>query len=949
MTFGGENMSKQQIINALDRLKKRLKKEFEDKKLIGDIFINDDEYNLLLFYAKQKINQMINANYHQTTDKMLTIALVQIGIRKYDGKLWPHIDKELEMKLNTNHQQWINKSVLLTLKKYNKIHVNRNDIMNLLMHGFVSDYYADKFFTFLFEYYRIDLERSLNRNSPTLFNALFDVMIRNDNTGRTYYLVQQTAEVITENIKGSKIRIRNYLRLMDGLFWQTMQAKRTSNRLINKLITWTEKSKEFNLEKKAYFVYDRHSKKNRLVKPYLKHDFNKSKFFLIIPPHPFLQAEINDLNAIKWIIDINGTVIDIHANLEQTVTGYKTMPVEYPLSFSQVFDSIRIELLFDGKGEKIHKFAQEQVRFFNSQGYLTEAKLLKSGEIYAFSPNDYKIKSEAILEVKSIYSINRYYFNFNQGDLLIFPNGKYISIDQRLEEGISNHYLLQGAHALHKDRNLNIFTKAPSYLFQIESSQIEGSVIIVNDRRLHLNLSNALALIENTSDEYHWYMISLEDYGVFLNGIYHVIIDIVNSHKRRELEFLLIQKFDYRFENSPYVYQYKGTITFPKNINIMPVKKMATQMLKDTTSYDFEITENLKTIEFNFPSSSQTTIQIEIPIFRWSYDCKVWHNIPLKDVFYTQMPFILYLNYPSDNAKISVDILDIDEEINDQNYELTFVKNKQSDCFIIDLTRYRSLISKIQGYISIKVEFESNIYPLLNVITRSHVNNFRFKYDDNTYHLVGNYDIIGEAEYELNLIDPDGKSINKTKLYNGDFDIMVNAVEGYYTLELSEIMEDDSGFSIEYNVIDTRKIVITDPYNLKDKVVIIKSIINQLTKRVFTLKQSYVISDILKKEHSEPGTYKGLLTTHGYSEFGQKANYTTDVEIVFFDLVDMGKASIQFKDDDVFLDFLYDNKYKILIKDEDPNIRQPLKYSRFEEIICHEGEYQYLVNIQEKE
>jgi hypothetical protein len=291
--------------SSMDRLINRIKKEFKSKKLIGDVFINESEYALLLSYAKNKLVELSKRSNHQIIDMILVTALVQIGIKKYDGKLWPHIEKELGIRsINALHQQWINESVLFTLKTYSKVYVNRNDITNILMHGFVSDHFADEFFVFLFEYYRIDLERNLEYNTKELYNGLFEIIKRSDNTGRTYHLVKQTAQIITENTRGAKIRIKGYLKIIDGMLWGNYVAKNSNNRLINKLINWANQSKELKFEKQNLITHDFVKGRKTGSTPFIKCNFRQVKFDLLIPPHIIALGAIVDLNSVHWIIKI---------------------------------------------------------------------------------------------------------------------------------------------------------------------------------------------------------------------------------------------------------------------------------------------------------------------------------------------------------------------------------------------------------------------------------------------------------------------------------------------------------------------------------------------------------------------------------------------------------------------------------------------------------------------
>lgn len=116
----------------------------------------------------------------------------------------------------------------------------------------MSDYYANEMFDFLFKYYNIDLERDLRRNNREMMQNLIDVIQRSDNTGRTYLLVKQTANAISANVRGGKIRVRRLLRIIDKCFWDQITPVNPVSRLSVLFNRWQENSSEFKLQYNKY-------------------------------------------------------------------------------------------------------------------------------------------------------------------------------------------------------------------------------------------------------------------------------------------------------------------------------------------------------------------------------------------------------------------------------------------------------------------------------------------------------------------------------------------------------------------------------------------------------------------------------------------------------------------------------------------------------------------------
>ncbi len=194
--------------------------------MIGDIDISDDEYGLLMEYLGNVHKSILNGSSSIADDPMLAVALVQIGIRHYDGSYWDHAEVEagvsqsgLHLTQKACHE--LQNRFQITLKKHNKLSFGPgNYVKTILHHGFVCDHYADQFFNFLFAFYRIDLNRNYQQCDREAMNSLMETIMRSDHTGRTYFLVQQTADAIRANPVGSRSRIRWFLRLMDQCFWE---------------------------------------------------------------------------------------------------------------------------------------------------------------------------------------------------------------------------------------------------------------------------------------------------------------------------------------------------------------------------------------------------------------------------------------------------------------------------------------------------------------------------------------------------------------------------------------------------------------------------------------------------------------------------------------------------------------------------------------------------------
>ena len=120
-----------------EKLVRRINREFKKCTYIGDIQIDDEEYQTVILFLKHGYEKILSSPQHETINPLFAVGLVQIGIRYYDGRFWSHVQKELKLeKFPMNHQGWIGKSFYKTLIRFGKFHVAENEFMNnILLHS----------------------------------------------------------------------------------------------------------------------------------------------------------------------------------------------------------------------------------------------------------------------------------------------------------------------------------------------------------------------------------------------------------------------------------------------------------------------------------------------------------------------------------------------------------------------------------------------------------------------------------------------------------------------------------------------------------------------------------------------------------------------------------------------------------------------------------------------
>ena len=145
---------KEQSKKIYARLKKRVEAQFDRKFFIGDIHVTDEEYAELLEYARFRTGYLLSVSAPLEDDPLLALALVQIGICRYNGNYWGNaLNQELQTENTASLRRLLGEPYIRTLKKHNKRIVDESErVQSILFHAFVSDYYSKGLFELLFNY-----------------------------------------------------------------------------------------------------------------------------------------------------------------------------------------------------------------------------------------------------------------------------------------------------------------------------------------------------------------------------------------------------------------------------------------------------------------------------------------------------------------------------------------------------------------------------------------------------------------------------------------------------------------------------------------------------------------------------------------------------------------------------------------------------------------------------
>ncbi|MGI6331291.1 MAG: hypothetical protein ACOX1Y_06035 [Zhaonellaceae bacterium] len=598
--------------------------------------------------------------------------------------------------------------------------------------------------------------------------------------------------------------------------------------------------------------------------------------------------------------------------------------------------------------ERIRKFEikAECIRFFDKEGDFLEADSLPKGEVYSYSPSDFIPISEGYLSNEKVGGLVCTYFDFQEGDIIRLPDGKPIIIGKKLEEGMRPRSLVANAYALDGENLIPIYRAFPSIFVKMKSSQADGTLIKINDQILRMFDVSTVSDIElgDRSGE-KGFLLDLSEAGYTSEGIYEVIIDVPNDRTNRYWKFALINNMEYCFEDSLYVYKSRGTISFNNFLDIVP-EGNNTEKVSEEKIFNFEIDGNNNKLYFRVKTqTSEIRLFVKIPMLAWSFDINTsWQLFKPSEIWHSDLPTKIFFSCPTEKLKLILEDQASDEE-NEWERVITYQKLKEKDIFECDITRFKSWFDREQEVQSIYLEFDNKRYPFIDVVTKSIIKSAIIKSDFDKNLLIGDFEIVVKANYYAD-VEFAGRTIaSKIPLYNMKFEVNSVLQSGKYKITLFEDEEDDTGFGYSnYLTIAVYERDLLNPQNLEGKSLKIERIIDRSSMFALQLRCTYKVINLKFVNQDDPHKYRGVMVVEN-----SLGKILTDfpVYIQFYDLEKLNHTYITFIEDDECLEFLYDEKREIIVKDPERGLTRAEEYRRYKRSLYPE-DYIFVVNFAEE-
>ncbi|MBR1763392.1 MAG: hypothetical protein IJ731_08535 [Eubacterium sp.] len=890
-----------------EKLYKKIFRQFKNVKYIGDIPINNDEYDILIDYLKIKLSSPLNYEFTKTNDPIFNTALVQIGIREYNSRFWPHVQSLTGVKLDGTKQRKIGERFYNTLIINRKIHIDKNEnkneiVNNILMHCFVTKHYASDFFEFLFAYYQYDLGRDLEQHKE-MRDHLIDCMKKAENSPRAFRIKKCTADAATANEKGCKIRVYNILKWMDAYLFEDKLPENSPNRTAQFFVEWAKTSKRFSKEKSGY--YSRGKKRFRY--PYLHFDMKNEDFQLKLPVQTVPLSDDEDSAELSWIVIYKNNSITIESETENTVIGCRNIDTEHlVLKPEDIFSSFKIELI-KNETETIKRFAirSDTARFFDSDYDYITGNRLPEGDVFAFVKRDDNIETDGYYDFEHYLGLDFYSFQLTKGNIIKKPDGRALSVGQELQEGLIEHNLVTGAAVYENSNALQIFSKAPSILIKMKNSTQAGTLIIINGEKYRLDSEKCIIFKEDNS-EYNYYLIRLDDY-CNKDDIYYVVIDVPFDRKIREYCFVQISNFDFDFLGAPYVFKTEGKISFCENLKVTFNNTLS-------SSFDFAINGNTNKLLFDINGFE---VHIDVPVFKWKFNLEdEWNVEKPEELWHKEFPDWIYFSLPTNSGCIFSDQEIIDEE---ESQRFSFAYDANNDCFICDTRKIKSWLEFGSAINHLYVQFDDTIIDFFTVVTSCILVSCSLANLIEKGQLIIKSTILGFSDCVVDIYNNGNLIADKLDLTSNGAKLSTDKLYGDFELVFLEYNDDDNDFGeAVYSEFGRKKYSLKNQMSLLGKKIEVQYITEDKKSTSIFSSSKYDIKDrISVMVESVDDEADNIF--YGVSNCANPKLTSLRIQIEQIDAKNTSKALIFFYDEEeeCYVDFVYDKRKKTLLTTED--------------------------------
>ena len=908
------------VLTNWEHLENYLLHQFDSQPLLGSVELDDKEYQMLIEYMREKYQTYGLDYFSRTENKVICMGLVQIAIRCAGKAYWPDVAEVLHCENLAAMSSMVGKSFVRTMKKYKKAtFTSGENVASIKLHAFVTNSYIERFYDFLYAYYELDLERNIELANLEELRAL---MISVKYFSRKQMILQQTTDAMMLIPKPCLARISTNLSWIDTAFWNHGWKPEPSDRFSRAFATWSANREVFHGQWTLREI-ERAKSKHMFLRPTLTLDLATGNVNIVLPVQklPFDSEE----DAIWRITEEDGKVIDVPCEMQEMVTGYKTLEEVLPLEMTKLLQSLKFEFINGQKTLRTYVIDADCVRIFNSQGNLVSRNHIPEGNIQFFTEPGTVIKTEVEENAERIGPWQYTMASLRQGDIVVFPDESFAIVGAQMEEGLCGAHITEGAWvSTQGEDRFEICPKMPHYLLKVTEQELKKTRIQVND-----TFYNAEELKPETVflDKYKLERAYLIHIPTADNdfSICNVDISVPDDRHNRRWRFCYWKDFSYRFENGeaglPYFDCQRGSVKVNTSfaLNGIGMKKSA-----DGTEYGFELLPEEDQVRFSFENAgTEYGLQVKLPALLWREEGSAWQNAPMGQRWYADFPSKIEVKAPTGEIMIFVDQDGIQNE-----HVVRYKKGKEEDILSCDFIPIKQWLTsdKVSHQVFLKVE--DKVFAFATVFCKSILVSSRLEADYDTNTIRGYADIVGNQEYHVTLLFEEEIIKEQIPIVNGEFTAQVSLSSGTYRAIFYERIEDEYGFDEVYDEIGRSEIQLLNPYNLIGRKIIIKQLdtINEVTRNR-PLEDLYYLR-VTEKVNGSNTEYMGKLL----NDSAKKKQYIT-VRIIYDHQQSVDHCRMLLDEDGECDTFLFDYDKRQLVKHEDFSLPVMARYRRYVSLV----------------
>ena len=768
-------------------------------KLISQIPVSDEEYNVLLSYARDKVNNILLQQF-AVADVYLSIALVQIAIRTYtEGNYWNYFEKEIGFEIPAPRKTQLGKAFMATLRKYNlfeithEIGTNQAYVENIKAHAYVPNSYMNGYLDFLFSFYDRNCQRNLSSDIDEDINEMIDFMdttlsdktdkVRlekfEDKAPKSYKLLKATRQVIAQCSSFVTLKnIKSHLKMIDEYYYDDKYPV-ANERFAIAFNSWV-KDREKEIIKGLPEKRQRNTSKY-YRKPHFEIDRNSSVVYLVIPEQKIRNEEFN--GQANVIIEHNGHSQTLKLSMYRAYGTLVSEPTK--ILIPDMFGEYNV--IISSMKDRIFNIPSKDIRIFDEK--FNETNTLPSGNAYLLVKKGCSVKSDASLVYANLdlpYWDEYSYARINNNSVVYVDEQPYSTFGAFADK-IEFNYVSSEFTVSANGYKLNSVYRHPTLSFKVKADTIKASFIWCNSEKINV-ADNADAVVTLPgNDEYLGVVVNLAKLINNEDGFYNIYLDEPGTTKRLLCNYVLLFWIRCIPERTRYIYSEYAEVVVKGNYEFVPVNctKISEELYQINLNKSTEMLLNICVKGITY------TLHIQLEVFRYGFE-KEWKLQKIDMLWHTELKNDLYVYMPyATQAKIGM---------NRQTEKAVSGKEVGNFEFRFDLTTLVQdlKVSKhLYNYVDLYYfDRKWRSLPIYRVLKQLWISKFKLIMMDSKIFL----DVGFEGKTTLKVLvyehDTDNLVVEKY-LEQGLNEMPELTAEGLYRIERYESIQNDFGFEEE--------------------------------------------------------------------------------------------------------------------------------------------------------